>query len=222
MRNKKKRSADELTETRKKAKFDKVRRALPIHKHMAHSFQPQFDPSNNKTIPEIQAERAAKAQDGEDDGEEGVNPGGKPIVPMAPAASVTDLRKKLQDKIDSFRKRRREAPLHPPAGDAAAEGSAAGKDGNGTDDDGMTAASRDEMLEERRKRRGEVRDNRRNRRKEERRAEKDDKSGKKKDVKGDKVAGEKKATDFTAKTGKVGAVGFSTCKVARVDSLIAP
>ncbi|KAI5451640.1 hypothetical protein NCC49_001621 [Naganishia albida] len=181
MRNKKKRSADELTETRKKAKFDK------------------FDPSNNKTIPEIQAERAAKAHEA-DDHEEGVNPGGKPIVPMAPASSVTDLRKKLQDKIDSFRKRRREAPLHPPAGDAAAEGSAAGKDGNGTDDDGMTAASRDEMLEERRRRRGEVRDNRRNRRKEERRAEREGKSGKK-EVKGDK-AGEKKSTDFTAKTGK--------------------
>lgn len=188
-----------------------------LREHMAHSFQPQFDPSNNKTIPEIQAERAAKAQDGEDDGEEGVNPGGKPIVPMAPAASVTDLRKKLQDKIDSFRKRRREAPLHPPAGDAAAEGSAAVKDGNGTDDDGMTAASRDEMLEERRKRRGEVRDNRRNRRKEERRAEKDDKSGKKKDDKGDKVAGEKKATDFTAKTGKVGAPDWSMCLAASID-----
>lgn len=121
---------------------------------------------------------------------------------MAPASSVSDLRKKLQDKIDSFRKRRREAPLHPEASAAMAEGK---EDGNGTDDDGMTAASRDEMLEERRKRRGEVRDNRRNRRKEERRAEKEDKSGKKGAGK-DKASGDKK-TDVTAKTGKVSLAG---------------
>ncbi|KAJ9119082.1 hypothetical protein QFC22_003573 [Naganishia vaughanmartiniae] len=182
MRNKKKRSADEMTETRKKAKFDK------------------FDPSNNKTIPEIQAERAARTQP-QDEDDEGVM-ANKPITPMAPASSVTDLRKKLQDKIDSFRKRRREAPLHPESSQAAS-GDAEGKeeDGNGTDDDGMTAASRDEMLEERRKRRGEVRDNRRNRRKEERRAEKEGKPVKKQDNKGDKT-GEKKATDFTTKAGK--------------------
>ncbi|GHJ88927.1 hypothetical protein NliqN6_5329 [Naganishia liquefaciens] len=180
MRNKKKRSADELTETRKKAKFDK------------------FDPSNNKTIPELQAERAAKAARGEQNADEDAMPPGIPIVPMAPASSVSDLRKKLQDKIDSFRKRRREAPLRPEVSEAAAEGK---EDGNGTDDDGMTAASRDEMLEERRKRRGEVRDNRRNRRKEERRLEREAKSGKKKDGK-DTASGDKKNVDVTAKTGK--------------------
>ncbi|KAJ9105981.1 hypothetical protein QFC19_003316 [Naganishia cerealis] len=179
MRNKKKRSADELTETRKKAKFDK------------------FDPSNNKTIPEIQAERAARAQPQDQDDE--ATMANKPLIPMAAAASVTDLRKRLQDKIDSFRKRRREAPLH--ASDSKEAAADKEEDGNGTDDDGMTAASRDEMLEERRKRRGEVRDNRRNRRKEERRAEKEGKDGKKQDGKGDKT-GEKKVSDFTAKTGK--------------------
>ena len=87
---------------------------------------------------------------------------------------------------------------------------AASDDGSLSDGDNDTLASRDEMLEARRKKRGEVRDNRRRRRKEERRAGKEATEKRKPDNK----PGEKsKAADFTSKPGKVSGPFDSTVKV---------
>jgi hypothetical protein len=130
---------------------------------------------------------------------------------MQPSASISTLRQKLQDKIDSLRKGRK-APndddvsgspaqghvsLNP---DAPADGQTSLDDGSVSGDDNDTLASRDEMLEARRKRRGEVRDNRRRRRKEERRQGKVPVA----DASRSKTVDDKqKSSDFKAKPGKV-------------------
>jgi len=130
---------------------------------------------------------------------------------MQPSASISTLRQKLQDKIDSLRKGRKaptdddvsgspaqgDVSLNP---DATADGQTSLDDGSVTGDDNDTLASRDEMLEARRKRRGEVRDNRRRRRKEERRQGKSSTA----DASRSKTVDEKnKSADFKAKPGKV-------------------
>jgi hypothetical protein len=179
----------------------------------------QFDPENNKSILEIQAERAFLAKQNDDHRQADKNIAFKP---MQPTASISTLRQKLQDKIDSFRKHR-----HAPETDRAASPVSdelsevqleLGAERSDNGDDNETLASRDEMLEARRKRRGEVRDNRRRKRKEERRADKD---GAKKDSKsnGKSVNSDASKPDFTAKSGKVCYVfltdsmeGSSTCQ----------
>ena len=204
MKNKKKRSAEEITQTRKKAKFDKVTRHRITSRHLSHAeadcdSAPKFDPENDKSILELQAERSAS--NGDDSGSR--------LTPMRPTASISTLRQKLQDKIDSLRKGRK-APLNDTeraddlkkgkTEEDALSNEAASDDGSLSDGDNDTLASRDEMLEARRKKRGEVRDNRRRRRKEERRAGKEATEKRKPDNK----PGEKsKAADFTSKPGKV-------------------
>lgn len=149
----------------------------------------------------MQAERAAlQAEQGSGN-----------FLPMQPSASISTLRQKLQDKIDSLRKGRkapnddqvlgspaqRDVSLNP---DATADGQTSLDDGSVSGDDNDTLASRDEMLEARRKRRGEVRDNRRRRRKEERRQGKAPAA----DASRSKTVDEKnKSVDFKAKPGKV-------------------
>jgi hypothetical protein len=161
----------------------------------------QFDPENDKTILELQAERAALSNDDS----------ATRLTPMTPTASISTLRQKLQDKIDSLRKGRK-GPLDEVDGRPDTRGMGgetdaqpdeiASDDGSLSDGDNDTLASRDEMLEARRKKRGEVRDNRRRRRKEERRAGKEGSQKRGSEIKpGDKS----KTTDFTAKPGKVSA-----------------
>ncbi|KAG7561938.1 hypothetical protein FFLO_02578 [Filobasidium floriforme] len=158
----------------------------------------QFDPENDKTILELQAERAALNNDDS----------ATRLTPMTPTASISTLRQKLQDKIDSLRKGRK-GPLDEVDGRPDTRGmggetdaqpdEVASDDGSLSDGDNDTLASRDEMLEARRKKRGEVRDNRRRRRKEERRAGKEGSQKRGSEIKpGDKS----KTTDFTAKPGK--------------------
>jgi hypothetical protein len=138
-------------------------------------------------------------------------------VPMQPTASISTLRQKLQDKIDSLRKGRksqpeeashRSTPLGDEEEDVTAVG-AANDDGSVSSDDNDTLASRDEMLEARRKRRGEVRDNRRRKRKEERRQ---GKATTKTGGREKPAEGKTKPTDFTAKPGKVRNNLFSSCR----------
>jgi hypothetical protein len=132
------------------------------------------------------------------------------FLPMQPSASISTLRQKLQDKIDSLRKGRKAqhddiagSPAQgdmSPNPDAVVDGQTSLDDGSVSGDDNDTLASRDEMLEARRKRRGEVRDNRRRRRKEERRQGKTPAA----DSSRSKTIDEKnKSTDFKAKPGKV-------------------
>lgn len=128
---------------------------------------------------------------------------------MTPTASISTLRQKLQDKIDSLRKGRKgqQDETDRRAESRGVDGETdlqleeiASDDGSLSDGDNDTLASRDEMLEARRKKRGEVRDNRRRRRKEERRAGKEATEKQKPATKpGDKS----KPADFTAKPGKV-------------------
>lgn len=158
----------------------------------------------------MQAERAAL-----DDRQ-----GASRLEPMTPTASISTLRQKLQDKIDSLRKGRKAVPeetvsrLESPSANGNKEvlvRDGASDDGSLTDGDNDTLASRDEMLEARRKKRGEVRDNRRRRRKEERRGGKETSEKQKPELKpGDKS----KPADFTSRPGKVSAWTSRTEMVA--------
>jgi hypothetical protein len=160
----------------------------------------QFDPENHKSILELQAERAAlQAEHGSGN-----------FLPMQPSASISTLRQKLQDKIDSLRRGRKaqndDLTDTPAQGDASlslgvvADGHTSLDDGSVSGDDNDTLASRDEMLEARRKRRGEVRDNRRRRRKEERRQGKAPAAD---SARNKTVDDKSKSVDFKAKPGKV-------------------
>jgi hypothetical protein len=75
-----------------------------------------------------------------------------PLHPLPPQSSITDLRAKLQNRLDTFKKDR------------------------GVDD--SDPQSRDALEAERRKKRGEMRDKRRNERKAERRKERDEPTAK--------------------------------------------
>lgn len=129
---------------------------------------------------------------------------------MQPSVSISALRQKLQTKIDSFRNKRNIGSVEE-AGDGDADMNAAGgnsQDGDGdSDTDNETLASRDDMLEARRKRRGEVRDNRRRKRKAERRLAKEQPV--KPSIKASTgSAADGKAVDFKSKTAKASSTSY--------------
>ncbi len=164
-----------------------------------------MDPANHKTIPEIQAERAA-ASAGIKDAEQSSSSTApaSSLTPMAAPASISVLRQKLQDKLDSFKRRKQPPAVAAPTPSDGAIGGGSDDDEADDDDENMTAHSRDEMIEETRRRRGEVRDKRRAKRKAERKEEKEGK-GKKVVKTGKAEEGKGKGKeDFKAKPGKVG------------------
>ncbi|KAK4686416.1 hypothetical protein P7C73_g3715, partial [Tremellales sp. Uapishka_1] len=119
MKNKKRKTGEEIKEHKRRAKQEKL------------------DPSNNKTTAEKLASK--DVAHAEDDG-----PSTSKLTPLPPAASISDLRAKLANKLNGFRSAR-----------GIEEG------------EGME--SRDQLERERREKRGEMRDKRRKDRKEERR-----------------------------------------------------
>jgi hypothetical protein len=157
-----------------------------------------MDPANHKSIMEIQAERAAAEAPNKSANQPSSSTAPtSSLTPMSAPASISVLRQKLQDKLDSFKRRKQPAVIAPNDGTVEDEEADA-------DDENMTAHSRDEMIEETRRRRGEVRDNRRAKRKAERKEEKEGKG--KKVIKTGKVVEEGKGKgkeDFKAKPGKV-------------------
>lgn len=107
----------------------------------------QLDPANNLTTDQLLAQQAngsaTRVTDGDDGAEAG--PSTLPpvhIAPLPPAASISDLRAKLHDRLEKFKRDRGEPE------------------------------TRDELEAERRAKRGEMRDKRRKDRKEERRKNK--------------------------------------------------
>jgi hypothetical protein len=180
----------------------------------------QMDPSNHKTIIEIQAERAqaaaaAKAEEASD------GPGPAVITPMGATASISTLRQKLQDKLDSFKRRKQGINAVVPSSSASGPSRPSGDAENEDESDAeMDVQSRDEMMEETRRRRGEVRDKRRAKRRAEKLATKEEKEAKgKKKAKvatktGEEEAGKGKGKakeDFKAKPGKVSDAELGVC-----------
>ncbi|ODO10338.1 hypothetical protein I350_00933 [Cryptococcus amylolentus CBS 6273] len=156
MINKKRKTGEELKESKKKSKHAKL------------------DPANNRTTVEILAQ------------ESGAAPSAAPapaLTPLPPSASISELRAKLQMRLDHFRRNR------------AADDSSSFS--TGAPAQGEDAASRDALEQEQRRKRGEMRDRRRNERKEERRKEKAEK-----DVKKEKKAAQKGPADVSAKPAK--------------------
>ncbi|WVR08432.1 hypothetical protein IAU60_005487 [Kwoniella sp. DSM 27419] len=138
MKNKKRKTGEEIKEHKRKSKQEKL------------------DPSNKLSTADLLDRDAARGPEIET--EEALPVAGPstsaqaaaasiPMRPLPPPASISELRAKLQSRLDSFRRDRG-------VNDDAQEGD---------------AASRNELEEARRRRRGEMRDKRRNERKEERR-----------------------------------------------------
>jgi len=107
----------------------------------------QLDPANHHTAADL-LEPTPAAQPPQTD----LPPAIPAIKPLPPSSSITDLRARLHDKLDGFRRDR------------------------GIDD--SDPQSRDALEAEQRRRRGEMRDKRRNLRKEERRKERDEPTAK--------------------------------------------
>ncbi|WVN89523.1 uncharacterized protein L203_104748 [Cryptococcus depauperatus CBS 7841] len=140
MKNKKRKTGEEIKENKKKAKQIK---------------QAKFDPANNVSTTEALAQISSKNSTSLK--EEAADTASSAINPLPPSASISELRAKLQARLQTFRRKR-----------------------NADDpDDDAFVTSRDALEEERRKKRGEMRDRRRNERKEERRREKEAKAEKK-------------------------------------------
>jgi hypothetical protein len=104
----------------------------------------QLDPANHSTAADLLEPASAPQAD--------LPPAIPAIKPLPPSSSVTDLRARLHNKLDGFRRDR------------------------GIDD--SDPQSRDALEAEQRRRRGEMRDKRRNLRKEERRKERDEPTAK--------------------------------------------
>ncbi|WVQ95736.1 hypothetical protein IAU59_002835 [Kwoniella sp. CBS 9459] len=149
MKNKKRKTGEEIKESKRKSKQEKL------------------DPSSKLTTADLleSQNKSSQAGSGGDALVTGDQPEAGPsssavatfpaiVKPMPPSASISELRAKLQSRLDSFRR------------------------GRGINDDedgeGAGALSRNELEEARRKRRGEMRDKRRNDRKEERRKGRED------------------------------------------------
>ncbi|WVQ63057.1 uncharacterized protein L199_001208 [Kwoniella botswanensis] len=134
MKNKKRKTGEEIKEHKKKVKQDKL------------------DPSNQKTLDQLQSTSTSDPLNGEVDentAESAASTSASAstnLQPLPPSTSISELRAKLQNKLDSFKKQR----------------------GVNFEDE---AGSRNALEEERRRRRGELRDNRREKRKEERKRE---------------------------------------------------
>ncbi|KAL7422641.1 hypothetical protein Q5752_001932 [Cryptotrichosporon argae] len=138
MKNKKRRTGEEIKEHKRKARQDKL------------------DPENHRTTDEILALSGfAAAAPAASSSAAAAATGPAPIPglpralppaiqPLPPSASITDLRARMRSKLDGMRAAR------------------------GADDDDAEVASRDALEAARRARRGEVRDKRRAKRKEER------------------------------------------------------
>ncbi|CAD6579547.1 MAG: hypothetical protein TREMPRED_002515 [Tremellales sp. Tagirdzhanova-0007] len=125
MKNKKRKTGEEIKEHKRRVKHEKL------------------DPSNNLTLaPKIEAAVIESTPQTSTKTSSSVNP----ILPLPPTASVSELRAKLQSKLDTFRRDR------------------------GVDED-AEPQSRDALEAARRVKRGEMRDRRRKERKEERRKE---------------------------------------------------
>ncbi|ODN75669.1 hypothetical protein L198_08126 [Cryptococcus wingfieldii CBS 7118] len=152
MINKKRKTGEELKESKKKSKHAKL------------------DPANNRTTVEILAQGSGAAP---------------ALTPLPPSASISELRAKLQMRLDHFRRNR------------AADAGDSSSFSTGAAAQGEDAASRDALEQEQRRKRGEMRDRRRNERKEERRKEKAEK-----DVKKEKKAAQKGPADVSAKPAK--------------------
>lgn len=137
----------------------------------------QLDPSKNLTTAEILAQNnnGEKSSEGFSDAIAGPSTN---LTPLPPTASISELRAKLQQRLQTFRSRR---------------GAGDGEETN----DGASVSSRDALEEERRRKRGEMRDRRRNERKEERRKEREGKAEKK-----EKKAAQQGPDDVKAKTAK--------------------
>ncbi|OCF42635.1 hypothetical protein I317_03494 [Kwoniella heveanensis CBS 569] len=131
MKNKKRKTGEEIKESKRKSKQEKLDPSSKLT--TADLLEAQNKPSGNVTA----ATGTANEQ-----------PEAAIVKPLPPSASISELRAKLQSRLDSFRRDR----------------------GINDDDgeDGQGALSRNELEEARRKRRGEMRDKRRKDRKEER------------------------------------------------------
>ncbi|KAK1922904.1 establishment of cell polarity protein [Papiliotrema laurentii] len=121
MKNKKRKTGEEIKEHKKRAKQNKL------------------DPANHQTAADLLDEPTTSTSTSN----ASLPPALPAVQPLPPAATITDLRARLQNKLEGFRKDR------------------------GVDD--SDPQSRDALEAERRRRRGEIRDKRRNLRKEERR-----------------------------------------------------
>ncbi|KIR42598.1 hypothetical protein I307_04563 [Cryptococcus deuterogattii 99/473] len=159
MKNKKRKTGEEIKENKKKIK------------------QTKLDPSKNLTTAELLAQNNSGEKLLEESSDAIAGPS-TTLTPLPPTASISELRAKLQQRLQTFRSRR-----------------GAG-DGEETHD-GASVSSRDALEEERRRKRGEMRDRRRNERKEERRKEREGKAEKK-----EKKAAQQGPDDVRAKTAK--------------------
>ncbi|WVW81136.1 hypothetical protein I302_103127 [Kwoniella bestiolae CBS 10118] len=133
MKNKKRKTGEEIKEHKKKVKQDKL------------------DPSDHQTLDQLQFTSTAEPSNENDDGKIAEIAGQSTssaanLQPLPPSTSISELRAKLQNKLDSFKRQR----------------------GVNPEDE---AGSRNALEEERRRKRGELRDNRREKRKEERKKE---------------------------------------------------
>ncbi|WVF68115.1 hypothetical protein IAT40_002878 [Kwoniella sp. CBS 6097] len=142
MKNKKRKTGEEIKESKRKSKQEKLDPSSKLT--TADLLEAQTNPSEN-AITDEQPEAGPSSSS---------SASGLPAVvkPLPPSASISELRAKLQSRLDSFRRGR----------------------GINDDEDGEGALSRNELEEARRKRRGEMRDKRRNDRKEERRKGRED------------------------------------------------
>nr|XP_018260026.1 uncharacterized protein I303_08098 [Kwoniella dejecticola CBS 10117]OBR82184.1 hypothetical protein I303_08098 [Kwoniella dejecticola CBS 10117] len=131
MKNKKRKTGEEIKEHKRKVKQDKL------------------DPSKHQTLDQIQSTESAHKENNAEPESISVLPEAGPssLQPLPPTASISELRTKLQNRLDSFKRQR----------------------GVNPDDENENAGSRNALEEERRRKRGEMRDKRRNARKEERR-----------------------------------------------------
>ena len=130
MKNKKRKTGEEIKEHKRKAK------------------QSKLDPANHTTAADLVDQSAA----GPSQPKASETPALPAVQPLPPSSSISDLRARLQSKLESFRKDR------------------------GVDD--SDPQSRDALEAERRRKRGEIRDKRRNARKEERRKAREEPSAK--------------------------------------------
>ncbi|WRT70496.1 uncharacterized protein IL334_007494 [Kwoniella shivajii] len=151
MKNKKRKSGEEIKEHKRKVKHDKL------------------DPSNHKTLDQIQSIDSETngtvsneiVEAGPSNPPPSTSSNAIALKPLAPSASISDLRAKLQSRLDNFKRQR-----------GVTDDYINNQNGNGNGNpNGDDAYSRNALEEERRRKRGEMRDKRRNLRKEERRKE---------------------------------------------------
>ncbi|WWD20526.1 hypothetical protein CI109_105002 [Kwoniella shandongensis] len=131
MKNKKRKTGEEIKEHKRKSKQEKL------------------DPTNKQTTADVLLAQSADDATADTTSETPLAGPSTQLQPLPPQASISELRAKLQSRLESFRRGR---------GVFDEEG------GSGGD-----VRSRDALEEERRRKRGEMRDKRRNDRKEERR-----------------------------------------------------